>query len=97
MGSKSKRRRSEDRITELRKLCEAAGYPVQAFSHIHFRVHGPTRVDYWPGTSRAWIVDSAHKGRVVEPSEVVQLASYEPLPQEQPMLEGAESHMRSLQ
>lgn len=93
--SKGKRKRGLDRLNELLKLAGASGMSVEIFSPIHVRVHGTSRVDYWPTTAKAWRLGNAASMQHVGPEEVIAMAKAEGV---EHIVEqaAAVSHMRSI-
>jgi hypothetical protein len=75
MGKK-KRKQGEERLEFLKGLANELGFRVQEFSPIHVRVFGSTTVDYWPTTSRAWIVGGVRKAEHVTPLNVIEMARW---------------------
>ena len=90
---RGKRKRGEQRLTDLVVLARREGFRVEVFSRVHCRVHGSVAVDYWPTTATAWVLGCGSKAtRGFEPAEVVALAKQERVVDEA----AAVSHMRSI-
>lgn len=91
--SKSKRKQGRKRLDELNRLAMEVGYEVREFSEIHVRVFGATTVDYWPTTSRAWVVGGSKRAERVTPLNVIEMARQEAFVVEQAE---AKQHMQSI-
>lgn len=78
MGEVTRSRKAqlrEARIGELRRLVADAGLGLQEYGAAHARVFGPTVVDYWPGSGRAWRTGNyGTKAFLAEPARVVEIA-----------------------
>lgn len=75
----------------LVNLASAEGVEVRKFSPLHCRIFGAVVVDYWPSTSRAWVLGSRDKAREMSPVEAYELSKYKEI-----LPEGAEDHLRNL-
>lgn len=80
--SKQKRlEKKTQRLEELQVLVKRSGQiNLQQYSHAHYRLFGPTVVDYWPGSGKCWVTGSNEKATVMEPQQVVKACLAEPLP-----------------
>jgi len=82
MSKQKKREKKAQRLKELEALIKADGMRVnlQQYSSAHFRLFGPTVVDYWPGSGRCWVTGSSEKSTKMTPAEVLIAALTIPLP-----------------
>lgn len=79
--SQTKKQRKLDNIGALRAM-DSTGLVIYEFEgncgrnvFTHLRIHGPhVAVDYWPSTSKAWVLESKCKGFRVTPAEVFEIA-----------------------
>ena len=91
MGNSKKEEKKARRLKELEELIKASGLNnLQQYSSAHYRLFGPTVVDYWPKSGKCWITGSNEKSKVMEPLEVMALVLAEPLPPD------ASDHMQSI-
>lgn len=89
----SKRQKGEERLDDLRQLAMEAGFGMREFSKIHVRVFGHTTVDYWPTTSKAWVVGSQQWAERVTPLQAIEMAKKEAFVVEQ---DSALQHMQAI-
>ena len=67
--------RKLETIESLERVCEECGVTlVELENQRHFRICGNIRVDYWPGTNRAWVVGSRGKASKMSVEDAVALA-----------------------
>jgi hypothetical protein len=76
MNAKARAAIRLQRSEELRGLmAKNPDIEVWEFSPSHLRIVGKIRVDYWPGTGRAWVTYSAEPSfESLEPYDVIALA-----------------------
>lgn len=75
----------------LENCASAEGVELRKFSPLHFRIMGANMVDYWPSTSRAWLVGSSHKAKQMSPQEAYALSIHAEL-----LPENAIDHMKNI-
>lgn len=81
MSKQKKSEKRAQRLKELQRLVEESGrINLQQYSSTHFRLFGPTVVDYWPGSGSCWLTGSNEKSTKMEPPEVIAMSLAEPLP-----------------
>ena len=95
---KTRLERQMERLAEVRRLARVAGLEVRSVSHTHVRVCGPTPMDYWPGSSRAWPYGGRAGSQPMTPAEVVAASLAIPTrrARRSNLPAGAEQHMRAL-
>lgn len=93
MSKKGKRLRGEQNLALIELGCKAVGLDYEVFNSRHCRIYGAITVDYWPTTSRAWIVRSRTKARKMTAREAIELAREVPIVVDE---EAARSHMKAI-
>lgn len=81
MRRERNRARIASRLQELRAIIPQWKVRVDEFDGqvCHLRITGVNSVDYWPATSRAWVLESKAKGFKATLAEVCEIACFEGL------------------
>lgn len=70
----NRRKLKRENTQQLQLLTSQHGLSLLHLSEHHLRVCGPTVVDYWPGSSKAWTLGSVGQAIFSTPKKVVEVA-----------------------